>query len=139
ASRRGFLTAVFYQVLGAVMVALFVLAGKLAVDALIAAERGSASVGDLVPVIVLIAAVSAVNATAVSLQTQQERLLGELVSSTIWERLLDVTGRVKLEFFESPRFFEQLKRIELNAVIRPLMRRRRYLDFSAAWPEPSGW
>ncbi|MDQ3481062.1 MAG: hypothetical protein M3423_07000, partial [Actinomycetota bacterium] len=42
ASRRGFLTAVFYQVLGAVMVALFVLAGKLAVDALIAAERGSA-------------------------------------------------------------------------------------------------
>ena len=121
ASRRGFLTAVFYQVLGAVMVALFVLAGKLAVDALIAAERGSASVGGLVPVIVLIAAVSAVNATAVSLQTQQERLLGELVSSTIWERLLDVAGRVKLEFFESPRFFEQLKRIELNAVVRPLM------------------
>ncbi len=121
ASRRGFLMAASFQILGAAMAMLFVLAGKLAVDAVLAAERGSASVGTLVPVIVLIAAVTAVSSAAVSVQTQQERLLGERASSAVWERLLDVTGRVNLEFFESPRFFEQLKRVELNAVLRPLV------------------
>ena len=119
ADRRGFLAAAFFQILGAAMSALLVLAGKLAIDAVLAAQSGTATTSALVPVVVLIALVTAVGSASSSLQAQQQRLLGEHVSATAWGRLLDVTGRVNLEFFESPRFFEQLKRVELNAIVRP--------------------
>ncbi|MGH3983451.1 MAG: ABC transporter ATP-binding protein, partial [Pseudonocardiaceae bacterium] len=74
----------------------------------------------LVPVILLIAVVTAISAVSTALQTQQQRLLGEYVSCAAWDRILDVTGRVRLEYFESPRFFEQLKRVEFNAIVRPV-------------------
>ena len=119
ADRRGFLAAAFFQILGAAMSALLVLAGKVAIDAVLAAQSGTATTSALVPVVVLIALVTAVGSASSSLQAQQQRLLGEHVSATAWGRLLDVTGRVNLEFFESPRFFEQLKRVELNAIVRP--------------------
>ncbi|HUR73955.1 MAG TPA: hypothetical protein VMZ00_06745, partial [Sporichthya sp.] len=121
ASRRGFLMAVAYQLVGAASATLLVLAGKLALDAVLEAERDAPPVGQLVPVIVLVAVVTAINAAAGSLQTHQERLVGQRTSSAVWERLLDVSGGVDLEFFESPIFFERLKRIELNALLRPLL------------------
>ena len=68
----------------------------------------------------MIAVVTAVSAASAALQTQQQRLLAEHVSGAVWDRMLDVTGRVSLEFFESPRFFEQLKRVELNSIARPV-------------------
>lgn len=120
ASRSGFLSAAFFQILGALMATALVLASKFAVDALLAAERGAASTTTLVPVIVLIAVVTAVSAASATLQAQQQRLLGEHVSCAAWDRMLDVTGRVNLEFFESPRFFEQLKRVEFNSIARPV-------------------
>ena len=42
ASRSGFLTAAFFQILGAVMATALVLASKLALDALLAAQNGTA-------------------------------------------------------------------------------------------------
>lgn len=121
ASRSGFIAAGVFQLLGAAAATLLVLVSKFAVEALIGAEQGAESIGTLVPIIVLIAVVTAVSAAAAALQAQQQRLLGEQVSLAVWHRVLDVTGRVNLEFFESPRFFEQLKRIEVNAVARPAM------------------
>ena len=120
ASRSGFLSAAFFQILGAVMATALVLASKLGVDALLAAQRGTASTATLVPVILLIAVVTAVSAASAAMQSQQQRLLGEHVSCAAWDRMLDVTGRVSLEFFESPRFFEQLKRVEYNSIARPV-------------------
>lgn len=120
ASRSGFLSAAFFQILGAVMATALVLASKLGVDALLAAQRGTASTATLVPVILLIAVVTAVSAASAAMQSQQQRLLGEHVSCAAWDRMLDVTGRVNLEFFESPRFFEQLKRVEFNSIARPV-------------------
>lgn len=120
ANRSGFLTAAFFQVLGAVMATVLVLASKLGVDALLAAERGTASTATLVPIILLISVVTAVSGASAAMQSQQQRLLSECVSSAAWDRMLDVTGRVNLEFFESPRFFEQLKRVEVNSISRPM-------------------
>jgi ATP-binding cassette subfamily B protein len=120
ASRSGFLSAAFFQILGAVMATALVLASKLGVDALLAAQRGTASTATMVPAILLIAVVTAVSAASAALQSQQQRLLGEHVSCAAWDRMLDVTGRVNLEFFESPRFFEQLKRVEYNSIVRPV-------------------
>ncbi len=121
ASRSGFLAAATFQLVGAVMAVFFVLASALAVNALLAAERGESSPAALAPAILLIALVSAISAASSAVQAHQQRLLGEYVAATTWDRVLDVTGRLDLEFFESPRFFEQLKRIELNAISRPGM------------------
>ena len=120
ASKSGFLSAAVFQILGALMATSLVLASKLAVDALLAAQRGTANAGTMVPIILLIAVVTAVSSASAAMQTQQQRLLGEYVSCAAWERMLDVTGRVSLEYFESPRFFEQLKRVEFNAISRPV-------------------
>ena len=120
ASRSGFLSAAFFQLLGALMATALVLASKLGVDALLAAQRGVATMTTLAPVIVLIAVVTAASAASSVMQAQQQRLLGECVSAAAWDRMLDVTGRVNLDFFESPRFFEQLKRVEFNAIARPV-------------------
>lgn len=84
ADRRGFLAAAFFQILGAAMSALLVLAGKLAIDAVLAAQSGTATTSALVPVVVLIALVTAVGSASSSLQAQQQRLLGEHVSATTW-------------------------------------------------------
>ncbi|MDT5084521.1 MAG: ATP-binding cassette, subfamily bacterial, partial [Mycobacterium sp.] len=111
ASRRGFLVAAGLQVLGALMVSALVAVGKLALDAIIGAGDGGTDVGRLIPVVVSLALVTAVGAAASTLQQQQQRLLGEEVSLTAWRRLLDVTGRVGLEFYESPKFYDQLQRV----------------------------
>jgi hypothetical protein len=102
ASRSGFLTAATFQILGAAMTTLLVLASKLALDALLAAERAAAGPGALVPVVLLISVVTAVSAAAATLQAQQQRLLAECVSAAAWDRMLEVTGRVSLEYFECP-------------------------------------
>lgn len=118
ASRRGFLVAAGLQVLGALMVSALVVVGKLALDAILGA--GGSGVGKLIPVVVLLALVTAVGAAASTLQQQQQRLLGEEVALAAWRRLLDVTGRVGLEFYESPKFYDQLQRVQTNAIVQPI-------------------
>jgi len=119
ASRRGFLVAALLQVLGALSVTALVVVGQMALNAILAADSQSSGVRALVPVIVLLAVVTAVGSAAGALQRQQERLLGEEVSIVVWRRLLDVTGRVKLEFYESPTFYDQMQRVQTNALLQP--------------------
>lgn len=120
-SRRGFLSAAVLQIIGALSALGVVVVGKIALDAMVdAGSPDGPSVGTLLPAIVMLALVTALSTASTTLQTQQQRLLGEHVSQTVWRRLLDVTGRVRLESFESPRFFDQLQRVQNNAASRPL-------------------
>ena len=119
ASRHGFLVAALLQVLGALSVTALVVVGQLALDAILTADGGSSGTAALIPLIVLLAVVTAIGSAAATLQQQQERLLSEEVSITAWCRLLDVTGRVALEFYESPTFYDQLQRVQTNALVRP--------------------
>lgn len=119
ASPGGFIRAAWYQILGAVTATLFVLAGKLVVSAVLVAAQGPADVWVFVPAVVAISVITAVSGASGVLQAQQERLLSEHVSSTAWAKLLTVTGRVDLESFEDPEFFEQLKRVEMHSITRP--------------------
>lgn len=120
ASRRGFVIAAALQIVGALAVSALVVVGQLALEVLIGADRGSPVTSPLVVVIVLLAVVTAVGAAAATLQQQQQRLLSEEVSIVAWRKVLDVTGRVGLEFYESPQFYDQLQRVQTNAVIRPI-------------------
>ena len=71
-------------------------------------------------IIVALAVVTAIGSMATTLQQQQQRLLAEEVAVAAWRRVLDVTGRVELEFYESPKFYDQLERVRANALIRPI-------------------
>ena len=59
-------------------------------------------VGTLIPVVTLLAVVTAVSSAAATPRQQQQLLLSEQVSLAAYRRLLDVTGRVGLEFYECP-------------------------------------
>ena len=119
-SRLGFLAAAALQVLGAVAALGLVLVGKVALEAMIDADSASRTVGDLMPALVLLALITALSSASTTLQTQQQRLLGEQAVHHVWRRLLKVTGRVRLEAFEQPEFFDQLQRVQTNAASRPL-------------------
>lgn len=82
ASPRSFAAAAGLQLLGAVAVSLLVVVGKFALDAILAAEDGARTVGALVPVIVLLAVVSALGSVATALQSQAARRDGPSVPAS---------------------------------------------------------
>jgi ATP-binding cassette, subfamily B, bacterial len=118
ASRKGFIVAAALQVTGALAAAALVVVGQLALESLLHPEAVNPSTGVLV--IVSLAAVTAAGSAATGLQQQQQRLLGEEVSAAAWQRVLDVAGRVELEYYEAPQFYDQLERVKSNAVMRPI-------------------
>ncbi|MGH3823306.1 MAG: ATP-binding cassette domain-containing protein, partial [Pseudonocardiaceae bacterium] len=120
ASHRGFLLAAFLQIMGALSISAAVVVGQLALTVILDAQRGPADVRGLAVLVVLLAAVTAVGSAAATFQQQQQRLLSEEVSTSAWRRLLDVTGRVELELYESPGFYDQLQRVQGNALLRPI-------------------
>lgn len=120
ASHRGFLLAGCLQIVGALSIIAVVVVGQLALTSILDAQRGSVEVRGLAFALVLLAVVTAVGSAAATFQHQQQRLLSEEVSVSVWRRLLDVTGRVELELYESPGFYDQLQRVQANALLRPI-------------------
>jgi ATP-binding cassette subfamily B protein len=120
ASRRGFVVAAALQIVAALSTAALVIIGQRALDALLAlGSAGSRGIDGLVVIMILLAAATAVGSTTASLQQQQQRLLGEQVAVAAWRRVLDVTGRVELEMYETPQFYDQLQRVRANVAVRP--------------------
>jgi ATP-binding cassette, subfamily B, bacterial len=119
ASPRGFLSAAALQLAGALAAAAFVVVGQLALNALLGVSTVAA--GQLGLVIAAIAVVAALSSASVTLQQQQQRLLGEEVSALAWQRVLDVTGRVELQHYETPAFYDHLERVRTNSVYRPMI------------------
>lgn len=54
------------------------------------------------------------------LQTYLQRLLGERVARSMWDKVLGVAAGVDLRHFESPSFFNALQRVQTSALSRPL-------------------
>jgi ATP-binding cassette subfamily B protein len=119
ADRATFLSTAAWQLIGALSLAAVVILGQLVLTGIVAAPRGEGTVARLAPAMAALAAVTALASAGSVFQQQQQRLLGEQTSHVVWQQVLDVTGRVGLEAFESPSFYDRLQRIETNAVIRP--------------------
>jgi len=120
-NRRGFVGAATLQVLGGVTASLLVLIGKWALDGLLAVGKGGAPLASLVLGVVALAALVAIGSAATTFQQQQQRLLSEDLSRTVWDRLLDVTTRVGLAHYESARFYDQLQRVRDNSITQPML------------------
>lgn len=73
-----------------------------------------------VPLVVLLAAITGTIAIAGALQAERQRLVGEVVSEHVQGRIFDITTSVPLRTFDEPGFFEQLQRVQSNALSKPL-------------------
>ena len=106
------------QVVGALAALGVVGSGKLALDAILTPDDAAAG---LTLAMALLALTTALVGSVGVLQTQQQRLLGERVGQRVWQRILDVAGRVDLLTYETAGFATRLERVQQNVVNRPLM------------------
>ncbi|MGN0065024.1 MAG: ABC transporter ATP-binding protein [Nocardioides sp.] len=118
AGPRSFVALASLQVVSAIALALQVLAVQWVLSAVLADDLRADFSSVLAPV-TLLAVLSATGAVAGALQSQLQRLLGEMVARTMWTRVLRVATGVDLRHFESPEFYDHLNRVQTNAVARP--------------------
>ena len=119
ASPRVFWLNLSLSVAAAGLLLVQVLLGKLILDELLTRNH-SPSVDTILPLVIALAATTALSGLAASSQQLLQRLLGEEVQRLTWAGVIRVTTTVPLETFEDPDFFDALQRVKTNAVLRPL-------------------
>jgi ATP-binding cassette subfamily B protein len=119
ASPRVFWLNLSLSFFSAGLLLLQVLLGKLILDELLTTHH-SPSLAAILPLVIALAATTALSGLAASSQQQLQRLLGEEVQRLTWDGIIRVTTHVPLETFEDPEFFDALQRVKTNAVLRPL-------------------
>lgn len=116
AGRRQFVALVVLQVVAAGALAGQVLTVQAVLDAILSV---STSVAGVVWPVLGLAFVTALATIATAIQGQIQRLLGESVARSMWQRVLEVATGVGLQHFESPEFYNRLSRVQANAMSRP--------------------
>ena len=119
ASPRVFWLNLALSFLSAALLLVQVLIGKLILEELLSTTH-SPNLDTILPLVVVLAATTALSGLAASSQQQLQRLLGEEVQRLTWDGIIGVTTKVPLETFEDPEFFDALQRVKTNAVLRPL-------------------
>lgn len=119
AGRNIFLLTATLQLVAAVGIAVQLFVGKAVLDAVLGAggELQFAELG--VPLAALVAITVALD-LAQAVQSEQSRVLGELVGRKAIDRVLDVSTRIDLLAFESPDFYDQLQRARAQGQVRAL-------------------
>jgi ATP-binding cassette subfamily B protein len=119
AGRREFLLMSALQLLEAVGIAAQLFIGKEVLDAVLAAGENEDFAGVLPELAALVAITVALD-FARAIETEQSRVLGELVGRRALSRVLDVSTRVDLLAFESPDFYDRLQRARAQGMFRSL-------------------
>src|SRR5690625_3219325 len=119
ADRRLSLSTTILQLSGALVLGAQVLTIRAVLEAILGMTDGDASAATVMLPVAVLALISGFVALSSALQANQQRLLGELVARNTWRQMLDVSGSVKLRSFEMPEFYDQLQRVQTNAMMRP--------------------
>jgi ATP-binding cassette subfamily B protein len=117
--RNTFLLTSALQLLAAVGIVLQLFVGKEVLQTVLDAGS-SADFSDLAPVLVALVVVTVALDLARAIQTEQGRVLGELVGRRAIDRVLDVATRIDLLAFESPDFYDRLQRARAQGQFRAL-------------------
>jgi len=118
AGRGLFIALIALQLIAAGALAAQVLAVQAVLDAILGAQ-GTASVEGVVWPVLALAGLTALSTIAAAVQGQVQRLLGEAVARSMWQRVLAVSTGVGLRHFESAEFYNRLNRVQTNAMSRP--------------------
>jgi ABC-type multidrug transport system fused ATPase/permease subunit len=119
AGRNTFLLTSALQLLTAVGIVVQLFVAKQVFETVLNAGS-SANFQDLAPVLVALVAVTVTLDLARTIQTEQGRVLGELVGRRAIDRVLDVATRIDLLAFESPEFYDRLQRARAQGQFRAL-------------------
>jgi ATP-binding cassette subfamily B protein len=119
AGRNTFLLTSALQLLAAIGIVAQLFVGKEVLSTVL--DAGStAEFADLAPVLVSLVVVTVALDLARAIQTEQSRVLGELVARKAVDRVMDVSTRIDLLAFESPDFYDRLQRARAQGQFRAL-------------------
>jgi ATP-binding cassette, subfamily B, bacterial len=119
AGRNIFLLTSSVQLLAAVGIVVQLFAGKQVLDAVLG-TGGEVELAELAPWLAALVAVTVALDLARAVQTEQTRVLGELVGRKALDRVIDVSTRIDLLAFESPEFYDRLQRARAQGQFRAL-------------------
>lgn len=107
------------QLVAVAMLGAQVLLAKVAISAILE-EAGGGSITGVLPSLAGLVAATGLAGLATGTQAQLQRLMNETVQKTVRSSILGVTTTVSLETFESPGFYDDLQRVQTNAVLQPV-------------------
>jgi len=108
------------QLLAAILLGAQVLLGKAAIEAVLVQAGPGGSFGPVVGPLAGLAVVTAASGLLTGGLTHLQRLLAEKLHMLSMDGILGVTTAVELLDFERPEFFDDLQRVRVNALTRPL-------------------
>lgn len=121
ADRRLLLVTAALQVAGSVLLIAQLTLVKVTFDRLMDVDESEAARGAMVLAVFLLAGATAASSVIALVLSLKQRLLEGLTLRHVWLGILDVSGSVDLATFERPGFFDHLQRIRISAVARPLL------------------
>lgn len=117
AGRNIFLLTSVLQVVAALGIAVQLFVAKEVFDAVLGAG-GELEFGELAPWLVALVGITVALDLAQAIQSEQSRVLGELVGRRAIDRVMDVSTRIDLLAFESPDFYDRLQRARAQGQFR---------------------
>jgi ATP-binding cassette subfamily B protein len=115
AGRSDLLLLLALQVVGGLGLAIQLLLGATALDALLTASSAGRPLSSVLGWAVVIAGVSAALMFAATVRRERQQLLGEVVQRHVERCVLDVSTVVGLEAFEEPSFHNRLQRVRMSS------------------------
>ncbi|GAA1018198.1 HlyB/MsbA family ABC transporter [Acrocarpospora pleiomorpha] len=116
AAPRELLISCGLQVFNGVATFVQLLIGREVLQALL----GSTGLGPVIPSVVALVLVGALQRFATAAEQEQSELLRELVTQHAQSSVLDVAARIDLAEFESPAFFNRLQRVSMGGGMRSM-------------------
>lgn len=121
AGRSTLIAVLVLQSLAALLLAAQVFLGRDALAAIVDDATVSDGVRAAAPPLVLFTVVAGAAAVVATVLGLRQRILGDLASRAVHRRILDVTTSVDLATFEDEDFHDQLERVRVGAVARPVL------------------
>src|SRR5437588_181388 len=119
AAPRLFVLTTALDVFSGLGVAAQLLIGRQALE-IILAGKSTSHFGAAIPYLLGLFVITILLSLASSVEAEEGKVLGELVSRLTYDRVFGVAERVELAAFESPQFFDRLQRAMINGAQRPI-------------------
>ena len=119
AGRPTFLLTSTLQLITALAAGAQLFATKYALDAVLKSGSG-AEFASVLPAIAALVGIAVLLDVAGAIENEQSRVLGELVARRALDRVLDVATKIDLIAYESPDFYDQLRRANMQGQFRSL-------------------
>lgn len=114
AGRGEFVASTVLQAISGFGVAALLLLGQQGLDVLLEAVSEGSSLVDVLPWVLAIAFVAAVQLFVSAVQRERQEILGELMTRHVQSRLLEVTSAADLVAFDTPTFHNRVQRMQMS-------------------------